>query len=462
MITAGARLQSERSREIVHGSAKPQKSPVLPSLSPHRFTALCYTADCCDERSECALSRRVLFYSAESAGRSQRCLVSGRWAGQPGSDVQLTCSSIPLISDSLDILYVSPHLVSTPSPLGASNDVRALVGDDSALESGILPALEQYNLEQLVVAALPSSSSSSSSQLLICEAGSIPSSTSTRYIDPSTSLAWLFDHLRLAASDPKEVIVDSACEEIRKQLQDEAQRYAKEHFSEGVSKVFTTEQKRLKPDPKPKKARPEAATATVADTEETIEQAAKENVENPVLEETPAKLDTQTKDDVMTASTGEPAVSIAEGDSSSARQADGTGTEDSEMASTAATPAPEISGGGNDATMDTETETETNVDLAATAGTSGAADEPVAQEDAGTVQVQQVALAERTDGTDDTAAVADAASEEQEEEEETPTEPLAKKFAFYFVGNKYNPSNYWYVPPNAVLRLIAGSNVLTS
>ena len=36
-----------------------------------------------------------------------------------------------------------------------SNDVRALVGDDNALESGILPALEQYNVEQFVVASLP-------------------------------------------------------------------------------------------------------------------------------------------------------------------------------------------------------------------------------------------------------------------------------------------------------------------
>ena len=40
-------------------------------------------------------------------------------------------------------------------PYRNSNDVRALVGDDNALESGILPALEQYNIEQFVVASLP-------------------------------------------------------------------------------------------------------------------------------------------------------------------------------------------------------------------------------------------------------------------------------------------------------------------
>lgn len=33
--------------------------------------------------------------------------------------------------------------------------MRALVGDDEALEAGILPALQKYNVEQLIVADLP-------------------------------------------------------------------------------------------------------------------------------------------------------------------------------------------------------------------------------------------------------------------------------------------------------------------
>lgn len=33
-------------------------------------------------------------------------------------------------------------------------DVRTIIGDDAALETGILPALEQYNTEQLVVVEL--------------------------------------------------------------------------------------------------------------------------------------------------------------------------------------------------------------------------------------------------------------------------------------------------------------------
>ena len=41
-----------------------------------------------------------------------------------------------------------------PPPICA--DVRMLVGDDESLEAGVLPALQQYNLEQFTVAEVPS------------------------------------------------------------------------------------------------------------------------------------------------------------------------------------------------------------------------------------------------------------------------------------------------------------------
>jgi capping protein alpha len=34
-------------------------------------------------------------------------------------------------------------------------DVRVLIGDDESLETGVLPALMQYNIEQLTVAEVP-------------------------------------------------------------------------------------------------------------------------------------------------------------------------------------------------------------------------------------------------------------------------------------------------------------------
>ena len=44
------------------------------------------------------------------------------------------------------------HVADTP-PI--CTDVRMLVGDDESLEAGVLPALQQYNLEQFTVAEVP-------------------------------------------------------------------------------------------------------------------------------------------------------------------------------------------------------------------------------------------------------------------------------------------------------------------
>ena len=82
-------------------------------------------------------------------------------------------------------------------------------------------------------------------QLLICEAGRVPEA-SNRFIEPSSAKSWIFDHLRLSASEPIDILVNQDCEAIRKELEKVAQIYGNEHFSEGVSKVFTTEQTRLK------------------------------------------------------------------------------------------------------------------------------------------------------------------------------------------------------------------------
>ena len=35
------------------------------------------------------------------------------------------------------------------------SDVRVLIGDDESLEMGVLPALQQYNLDQFTVAEVP-------------------------------------------------------------------------------------------------------------------------------------------------------------------------------------------------------------------------------------------------------------------------------------------------------------------
>ena len=179
--------------------------------------------------------------------------------------------------------------------------------------------------------------------------------------------------------------------------------------------------------PKPAHASSSSTAPAIGLSDEqdkTVEEAAAENVADPIVEDTPAKVDPENEvpaaDTNPEAGMGEPAVTIGEGG-----DAPQSATEDSEMAS-AATPAPEEA--AEDATM--------------TEVTDAGAAPPTSIEEAGSVQIQQVALPEKPEGGDDEAAPAAAV---EQEEEQAPPEPLAKKFSLFFAGNKYNPQNYWYV-----------------
>lgn len=130
--------------------------------------------------------------------------------------------------------------------------MRPLVGDDAALESGLLPALSQYNLEQLIIVDIPGSevpvrsgppsrrsdAERERAQALICPAAQVPSHDS-RFLHTHSSQLFTFDHLRLSASDfepyrPPESEVES----LRKELEAETGRYVLNHFEGGVWAVF--------------------------------------------------------------------------------------------------------------------------------------------------------------------------------------------------------------------------------
>ncbi|EGG09139.1 uncharacterized protein MELLADRAFT_34510 [Melampsora larici-populina 98AG31] len=114
------------------------------------------------------------------------------------------------------------------------NDVRPIVGDDAELENGLLPALSQYNTEQLTLVELPNAKIPA----MICEAAKLNEGIENLYMDPNSSQTFIFDHLRLTVKDVKAYTPKKdTIEETRFEISNQAEKYVKEHYQGGVWKV---------------------------------------------------------------------------------------------------------------------------------------------------------------------------------------------------------------------------------
>ncbi|KAI0301149.1 F-actin capping protein alpha subunit [Multifurca ochricompacta] len=142
-----------------------------------------------------------------------------------------------LISTEERIEAVSKFLLQSPPGEinDVLNDVRTLIGDDESLETGVIPALQKYNLEQFTVAEVPeahhTSIVSSTAQIL---------GEKDRFLDPRSKTSFLFDHLSLEASDPQIYEPDQASEPFRSALEASALKYLDSHFNDGTTSVFAT------------------------------------------------------------------------------------------------------------------------------------------------------------------------------------------------------------------------------
>ncbi|EJC97914.1 F-actin capping protein, alpha subunit [Fomitiporia mediterranea MF3/22] len=118
------------------------------------------------------------------------------------------------------------------------NDVRDIIADDEALQAGILPSLEEYNLEQFITADVPGCEH----QVIVSEAGRIKDvpEGESRFLDPRSKTTFIFDHLRLEASDPQPFAADESSEEFRSALETATTTYLANHFVDGVTTVFST------------------------------------------------------------------------------------------------------------------------------------------------------------------------------------------------------------------------------
>lgn len=96
----------------------------------------------------------------------------------------------PLARTRLPALAYAAYL---PTVNDVFADVRTIVGDDAALESGILPALEQYNTEQFIVVDLEGS------KVLITEASKLKGDGKQRQVDPKGQRSFAFDHMKVVS-----------------------------------------------------------------------------------------------------------------------------------------------------------------------------------------------------------------------------------------------------------------------
>ncbi|KAI5119207.1 hypothetical protein M0805_004462 [Coniferiporia weirii] len=118
------------------------------------------------------------------------------------------------------------------------NDVRDIISDDEALQAGVLPSLQEYNLEQFITADVPGCDH----QVIVSEAGRVATAEGDqqRFLDPRSKTTFVFDHLRLEASDPQPYEVDERSESLRSALEAATTDYLSNHFPDGVTTVLST------------------------------------------------------------------------------------------------------------------------------------------------------------------------------------------------------------------------------
>ncbi|KAH6908026.1 F-actin-capping protein subunit alpha [Coprinopsis sp. MPI-PUGE-AT-0042] len=116
------------------------------------------------------------------------------------------------------------------------NDIRNIIADDEALQEGVAPALQEYNVKQFTTVDVPETNH----QSIVSEAARVGGSESNeqRFLDPRSNTTFLFDHLTLEASAPQPYEPDAQYEEVREALDKASLTYLSSHFLDGAVSVF--------------------------------------------------------------------------------------------------------------------------------------------------------------------------------------------------------------------------------
>ncbi|GAA5897831.1 hypothetical protein JCM6882_005090 [Rhodosporidiobolus microsporus] len=276
------------------------------------------------------------------------------------------------------------------SPPGEVNDVfsdiRTLVAADAELESGILPALKQYNSEQLTVVQVQGEKAKVLVTPVSRAGGEVDGSVEERHIDPRGQRTVLVDHMKVAFS-PEPLPVDGETETLRAALEKLLDAYVSNHYNDGAAAVYALEDPSYPPQPEPE----------------------------PESEPSSTPLDTGDKVEPGTGETGALAENVQGGQEEVAESA-------AETADEAAEALPSDEGERVQANVPEDGGADAAEEDKMDVGTPA----PLAQEDG-----------EQSDDVDapPQAGVAPPRPE--------PKPRPSRLFGLYFVGNKYNPTNYW-------------------
>ncbi|BGP35589.1 F-actin-capping protein subunit alpha [Rhodotorula toruloides] len=287
------------------------------------------------------------------------------------------------------------------SPPGEVNDVlsdlRAILSSsglsDSQIEAGLLPALTKHNAEQFTVVE------SEGKKVLVTPASRLEDANEAegmeRHVEPREGKEFVFDHLKGLASSASlhTSPFDEETSTLRTSVDKLLSSYVSNHYASGVAAVYTL--------PDPAYPPPEPAPAAPPSTEET------------------------TTEPEGTGETGSIAQDVEGGKEEVADVAADTAAEVEK-----ALPGEGVETVGGEGTAPTGTSVE---------------EAEAAEKAESTVEVGE------EDKMDvGTPAAATAAAEEEEAPSaaeaavpEPPQPRPSRLFGLYFVGNKYNPNNYW-------------------
>ncbi|RIA99253.1 F-actin capping protein alpha subunit [Glomus cerebriforme] len=114
------------------------------------------------------------------------------------------------------------------------NDVRVLMANDPAFQTGILDALREYNTEQYITVKLPGQEN----EVIVSKFGQIEDDL---YLDPRSHQAFRFDHMHQTATEVEPHPPDESTELLRNAVDAAITDYVTDHFQNGVSSVYSTE-----------------------------------------------------------------------------------------------------------------------------------------------------------------------------------------------------------------------------